>query len=97
MEGTSVSPGGTWQVAEGVLVHEVDGRAMLLHPASTSALSLNESASSIWAACASGAGTVEEVVQALHEDLGVEPDLIRPDVADAVARLLDEGFLVPAP
>src|SRR3954452_2240182 len=84
-----------WTVAPGVLVQEIDGRAMLLHPAATSALTLNESASAIWAACQDGAQTVDELLTALHEELGVEPEVVRADVESAVSRLLDEGYLLP--
>src|SRR3954452_23479261 len=76
-----------WTLAPGVLVQEIDGRAMLLHPAATSALTLNESASAIWAACSDGANTLDEVLTALQEELGVEPDDVRDDVESAVARL----------
>nr|WP_231134667.1 PqqD family protein [Motilibacter deserti] len=70
---------------------------MLLHPASTSALSLNESATSIWAACTAGAATVDEVVEMLHDALGVDADAIRADVEAAVQRLLHEGYLLATP
>ncbi|NHC45891.1 PqqD family peptide modification chaperone [Motilibacter aurantiacus] len=89
-----IAPGFLLTVAPGVLVSELDGHALLLHPDASSALTLNESASAIWAACSDGASTVDELLTALHEELGVEPDTVRADVEAAVARLLDEGYLL---
>ena len=65
---------------------------MLLHPTGTRALALSATALAVWARCAEVTDT-EVIVQALANDYGTSPEVIKDDVLNTIRQLSDLGFI----
>jgi hypothetical protein len=74
---------------------EVLDEMVIYCPATSQALSLNESARAIWELC-DGTRSVDQICAELAQAVGGEPADLRSDVDAAIIRLRDLGVLLPA-
>jgi hypothetical protein len=74
---------------------EVLDEMVIYCPATSQALSLNESARAIWELC-DGTRSVNDICAELARTVGGEPADLRGDVDAAISRLRDLGVLLPA-
>ena len=78
-------------VAEGVICHEEEGEAFLLHTASGRYYGLNATALEVWTALAAG----EDPVEALHRRWPDTPyEVCRADTDAVLSSLIEAGLVV---
>lgn len=85
----------SYTVVPGVLTQELDGETILLVPATGTYFRLNPTGTQVWAALASGRD-VDEVVTDLADQGGVDPEVVRTDVAALLGTLVDKGLVSSA-
>jgi len=81
-------------VAPDVVFRQVSGEAVILDLASERYYGLDETGTRMWVLLAE-AGDLAIVHERLLEEYDVDPQVLRHDLADLVARLLAEGLLRP--
>lgn len=85
-------PRGRITTPEGVLVRELEGEAVLLNLASESYFGLDAVGTRMWAAL-TGSDSIEAAYEKLFAEYEVEPEQLRADLRDFVARLVDAGLI----
>ena len=80
--------------ADGVSEIGLGDELSLFDAATGQALSLNRTASDLWA-LADGESTVDQVIATLAHAYGVAAAVVADDVTTALAALTDAGVLVP--
>lgn len=85
---------GAYRQTEGVLARTLGEESMLLHPSGTPALSLNRTATAVWAALADQPelAVVVAEVSALY---ATAPSTVEGEVDALVEQLVELGFLQP--
>lgn len=85
-------PRGRITTPEGVLVRELEGESVLLNLASESYFGLDAVGTRMWAAL-TGSDSIEAAYEKLFAEYEVEPEQLRADLRDFVARLVDAGLI----
>jgi hypothetical protein len=81
-----------YSVSDDVLSRELEGEMVLLHAASGTYFSLNDTGTIAWHLLSSGA-TLDEARDALVKQLDVPPETATRDVGALVARLLEADLI----
>jgi hypothetical protein len=79
------------RIADGILMHEEEGDAFLLHAGSGRYFSLNRTGVVIWRALEAGADPVDALGGQWPD---IPPEVRRRDADALIARLLDAGLVV---
>lgn len=82
-------------VPEEVLVREVAGESVLLDLRNEMYFSLDPVGTRIWKVV-TGAPSIEDAYAALLEEYDVTPEVLRADLEELLAELLDQGLLEPS-
>lgn len=85
----------SYTVAPGVLTQELDGETILLVAATGTYFRLNPTGTQVWGALTAGRD-VDEVVTDLADEGGVDPEVVRTDVASLLSTLVDKGLVSSA-
>ena len=78
-----------------VVTQEISDELLVYDPASSSAISLNGSATRVWVLC-DGTKTADEIAEVLASDIGVETAFLLEDVSLALDELHRHGLLESA-
>jgi len=89
-----MSRSSAYKQTKGVLARTLGEESMLLHPSGSPALSLNPTATAVWAALAEQPD-LAVVVAEVSARYGTAPDAVEGEVDALVAQLLELGFLQP--
>lgn len=84
----------TFRVTEGVLVREVGGELLLLNSDSELYFALNPSGAAMYELVAAGR-PLDDVATVVADRFGAPPDVVRSDLDELIATLVDKGLIRP--